>query len=267
MIIDPAIIWNTSSISPVATTSLSSPARLITSVCFAIISSRSRPSLHHPLYILIPLSRPDRQQRPHHSSRTKITLTRPFFTPATREILERPSSTHFLALLRRISCILAHVPFLQPNTVSISCSTRTRPSLARARALSVLFPSAACLTPHRRRPVGRARPLRPRQYRHSPPPPRPKTWTTSSTSCRVEEAGSCASGTSKWRTKTSMPSCKRCVADRTFRDRGRVLMHQSLDSLPTSERSAITQMWSTFSNAPHARRKLILEGILTMCCL
>ncbi|ORY28795.1 WD40-repeat-containing domain protein [Naematelia encephala] len=43
-------------------------------------------------------------------------------------------------------------------------------------------------------------------------------------------------------------------------------LQRSLDSLPTSERSAVTQLWSTFSNAPHNKRKLILEGILTMCC-
>jgi F-box/WD-40 domain protein MET30 len=42
---------------------------------------------------------------------------------------------------------------------------------------------------------------------------------------------------------------------------------QSLDNLPMAERAAVTNLWSTFSNAPHGKRKLILEGILTMCCL
>lgn len=45
------------------------------------------------------------------------------------------------------------------------------------------------------------------------------------------------------------------------------LWRQSLDNLPTSERQDVTHLWATFSNAPHAKRKLILEGILTMCCL
>ncbi|WWD06824.1 hypothetical protein V865_004919 [Kwoniella europaea PYCC6329] len=43
-------------------------------------------------------------------------------------------------------------------------------------------------------------------------------------------------------------------------------LQRSLDNLSQSERAAITSMWSTFSNAPHGKRKLILEGILTMCC-
>ncbi|KIR40416.1 F-box and WD-40 domain-containing protein MET30 [Cryptococcus deuterogattii 99/473] len=43
-------------------------------------------------------------------------------------------------------------------------------------------------------------------------------------------------------------------------------LQRSLDSLNPSERAAITQMWSTFSTAPHGKRKIILEGILTMCC-
>lgn len=46
-----------------------------------------------------------------------------------------------------------------------------------------------------------------------------------------------------------------------------LLTLQSLDSLPVPERAAITNLWSTFSAAPHHRRKLILEGVLTMCCL
>ncbi|WVR09024.1 hypothetical protein IAU60_006084 [Kwoniella sp. DSM 27419] len=43
-------------------------------------------------------------------------------------------------------------------------------------------------------------------------------------------------------------------------------LQRSLDNLNQTERAAITSMWSTFSNAPHGKRKLILEGILTMCC-
>ncbi|RSH85891.1 uncharacterized protein EHS24_004076 [Apiotrichum porosum] len=43
-------------------------------------------------------------------------------------------------------------------------------------------------------------------------------------------------------------------------------LQKSLDSLPVPERAAITNLWSTFSAAPHHKRKLILEGILTMCC-
>ncbi|KAL7422470.1 hypothetical protein Q5752_003118 [Cryptotrichosporon argae] len=43
-------------------------------------------------------------------------------------------------------------------------------------------------------------------------------------------------------------------------------LQRSLDSLPMNERAAITNLWSTFSGAHHAKRKIILEGILTMCC-
>ncbi|KAK4689129.1 F-box and WD-40 domain protein MET30, partial [Tremellales sp. Uapishka_1] len=43
-------------------------------------------------------------------------------------------------------------------------------------------------------------------------------------------------------------------------------LQKSLDTLSLSERAAITSLWSTFSTAPNAKRKLILEGILTMCC-
>ncbi|KAK8844097.1 hypothetical protein IAR55_006891 [Kwoniella newhampshirensis] len=43
-------------------------------------------------------------------------------------------------------------------------------------------------------------------------------------------------------------------------------LQRSLDSLSQTERADITHMWSTFSNAPHGKRKIILEGILTMCC-
>ncbi|EIW67100.1 hypothetical protein TREMEDRAFT_45509 [Tremella mesenterica DSM 1558] len=60
---------------------------------------------------------------------------------------------------------------------------------------------------------------------------------------------------------------KLCVRHRQMANQGiNAKLQKSLDSLPTSERLAITQLWSTFSKARHPRRKLILEGILTMCC-
>ncbi|WVN87896.1 uncharacterized protein L203_103093 [Cryptococcus depauperatus CBS 7841] len=43
-------------------------------------------------------------------------------------------------------------------------------------------------------------------------------------------------------------------------------LQRSLDNLNPSERVAITQAWSLFSAASHGKRKIILEGILTMCC-
>ncbi|KAJ9106309.1 hypothetical protein QFC21_001454 [Naganishia friedmannii] len=43
-------------------------------------------------------------------------------------------------------------------------------------------------------------------------------------------------------------------------------LQKSLDTLPVQERAAITALWSTFSSSPHLKRKIILEGILTMCC-
>ncbi|BEJ18157.1 hypothetical protein CspHIS471_0704340 [Cutaneotrichosporon sp. HIS471] len=43
-------------------------------------------------------------------------------------------------------------------------------------------------------------------------------------------------------------------------------LQKSLDKLPISEREEITHLWSTFSAAAHPKRKIILEGILTMCC-
>ncbi|KAJ9124225.1 hypothetical protein QFC22_001023 [Naganishia vaughanmartiniae] len=43
-------------------------------------------------------------------------------------------------------------------------------------------------------------------------------------------------------------------------------LQKSLDTLPVQERAAITALWSTFSSSPHFKRKIILEGILTMCC-
>lgn len=43
-------------------------------------------------------------------------------------------------------------------------------------------------------------------------------------------------------------------------------LQQSLDALPVHERAAITALWSTFSSSSHSKRRIILEGILTMCC-
>lgn len=39
-----------------------------------------------------------------------------------------------------------------------------------------------------------------------------------------------------------------------------------MDVLPTSDRQAITHIWSLFSAAPPFHRKLILQGILSQCC-
>lgn len=79
-------------------------------------------------------------------------------------------------------------------------------------------------------------------------------------------AGNFVSGISKWRIKTSTKSCSVWVLS-AIAAVSLFTMRQSLDSLNPSERAAITQMWSTFSTAPHGKRKIILEGILTMCCL
>lgn len=43
-------------------------------------------------------------------------------------------------------------------------------------------------------------------------------------------------------------------------------LQRSLDALPINERAAITALWSTFSSSSHSKRRIILEGILTMCC-
>ncbi|ODN76914.1 hypothetical protein L202_05489 [Cryptococcus amylolentus CBS 6039] len=60
---------------------------------------------------------------------------------------------------------------------------------------------------------------------------------------------------------------KLCVRHKQMADQNmNEKLQHSLDNLSPSERAAITQMWSTFSTAPHGKRKIILEGILTMCC-
>lgn len=60
---------------------------------------------------------------------------------------------------------------------------------------------------------------------------------------------------------------KLCVRHKQMANQGvNEKLQKSLDSLPQSERLAVTQLWATFSKAKHPLRKLILEGILTMCC-
>ncbi|PFH52350.1 hypothetical protein AMATHDRAFT_56818, partial [Amanita thiersii Skay4041] len=43
-------------------------------------------------------------------------------------------------------------------------------------------------------------------------------------------------------------------------------LQHSLDALPEEERQVVNSVWSNFSSSSHARRALILQGILTMCC-
>ncbi|KAL1675040.1 WD40-repeat-containing domain protein [Schizophyllum commune] len=43
-------------------------------------------------------------------------------------------------------------------------------------------------------------------------------------------------------------------------------LQQSLDALPVEEREAVTAVWSQFSSSSHARRAIILQGLLTLCC-
>lgn len=41
---------------------------------------------------------------------------------------------------------------------------------------------------------------------------------------------------------------------------------QSIESLPLADQTAVNSVWSIFSSSSHARRALILQGILSMCC-
>ncbi|KZO95838.1 WD40 repeat-like protein [Calocera viscosa TUFC12733] len=60
---------------------------------------------------------------------------------------------------------------------------------------------------------------------------------------------------------------KLCIRHQRMADEGTNLkLQHSLDLLPDDERSSIAQIWSSFSASSHARRDLILRGILTMCC-
>ncbi|EJU05596.1 WD40 repeat-like protein [Dacryopinax primogenitus] len=60
---------------------------------------------------------------------------------------------------------------------------------------------------------------------------------------------------------------KLCIRHQRMADEGTNLkLQHSLDLLPDEERSAIAQIWASFSASSHARRDLILRGILTMCC-
>ena len=41
---------------------------------------------------------------------------------------------------------------------------------------------------------------------------------------------------------------------------------KSIEKLPLADQRAVNSVWSIFSSSSHARRALILQGILTMCC-
>lgn len=41
---------------------------------------------------------------------------------------------------------------------------------------------------------------------------------------------------------------------------------QSIEALPLADQTAVNTAWSLFSSSSHARRALILQGILSMCC-
>lgn len=44
------------------------------------------------------------------------------------------------------------------------------------------------------------------------------------------------------------------------------MLCQSIEALPLADQTAVNTVWSIFSSSSHARRALILQGILSMCC-
>lgn len=67
--------------------------------------------------------------------------------------------------------------------------------------------------------------------------------------------------------RSSAPSRKLCVRHQRMADEGvNMKLQQSLDALPMEEREAVTAVWSQFSSSSHARRAIILQGLLTLCC-
>ncbi|KAF9518210.1 hypothetical protein BS47DRAFT_1338479 [Hydnum rufescens UP504] len=63
------------------------------------------------------------------------------------------------------------------------------------------------------------------------------------------------------------PARQLCVRHKRMADQGTNLkLQKSLDALPVAERETVNTLWSMFSSSTHARRAIILQGILTMCC-
>ncbi|KAG8910734.1 hypothetical protein FRC01_006161, partial [Tulasnella sp. 417] len=63
------------------------------------------------------------------------------------------------------------------------------------------------------------------------------------------------------------PGRKLCFRHQRMADEGTNLqLQKALDSLPKVDRETVSNIWSAFSASSHARRALILQGILTMCC-
>ncbi|KDN47551.1 WD40 repeat-like protein [Tilletiaria anomala UBC 951] len=63
------------------------------------------------------------------------------------------------------------------------------------------------------------------------------------------------------------PSRKLCVRHQRMADEGTTAkLQKSIESLPLADQRAVNSVWSIFSSSSNARRALILQGILTMCC-
>ncbi|CAO1630492.1 unnamed protein product [Parajaminaea phylloscopi] len=65
----------------------------------------------------------------------------------------------------------------------------------------------------------------------------------------------------------SSPSRKLCIRHQRMPDGGTVgKLQRSIEALPLADQTAVNTAWSIFSSSSHARRALILQGILSMCC-
>ncbi|PWN28228.1 hypothetical protein BDZ90DRAFT_231979 [Jaminaea rosea] len=63
------------------------------------------------------------------------------------------------------------------------------------------------------------------------------------------------------------PARKLCIRHQRMADEGTVgKLQRSIESLPLADQTAVNSVWSIFSSSSHARRALILQGILSMCC-
>ncbi|RYO89157.1 hypothetical protein DL766_008637 [Monosporascus sp. MC13-8B] len=72
---------------------------------------------------------------------------------------------------------------------------------------------------------------------------------------------------------TKDPNSKYCYRHRpdskcrrTADESKMALIQRDLESLPSGDRQAITNVWSLFSAAPTKHRELMLQGIITQCC-
>ncbi|CAD6976576.1 unnamed protein product [Tilletia controversa] len=73
-------------------------------------------------------------------------------------------------------------------------------------------------------------------------------------------------------TEVSVPSVpsnsrKLCLRHQRMADENTTAkLQKSIESLPLLDQTAVNNVWTIFSSSPHARRALILQGLLTMCC-